>query len=465
MEAKKFKKLDLHGEQHDKKLDNPENPFIMTAKIRLPQDSVYNCDFNPYIGWEQTQVLATVGGTKVLVHEVPRHVNHIITRYGCTIASSTPNQEPEDLYAVTWALDTYESPQNAHRIVTGGLHGQLYVINSRNGQQQNRLQSCGGAINDIRTSPANSNLVAVASKDQTVRIFHIRNDSCLAVMGGLNCHRDQVLSLDWDRDGNFLVSCGMDHLSMRWDLAKDHVRKHLDACCEALAKGRMNVLSQSDPVLKKVEDKKEIIKENVKKSAFEIENYHPNLEDDSNIDSVLGEIGKASGCTLPIYRPASVCSDVHEDYVDCIRVMPGINYFLSKGCGKEKAVNMWRFGPPKGVVERVTSSMAPQKTTTQLLAFKIWNGDTWFTKFEMDPRRRWLAVGGTQGFVNFFDVTKLKSHEPVLRVKVFNGTVRNTCYCAQGRIMIAVGEQGAVTRLDRVPLSIDTAELAKCIPK
>jgi polycomb protein EED len=38
-------------------------------------------------------------------------------------------------------------------------------------------------------------IVASASKDQTVRLWSIQHSQCLAIMGGIEGHRDQVISL------------------------------------------------------------------------------------------------------------------------------------------------------------------------------------------------------------------------------------------------------------------------------
>ncbi len=67
--------------------------------------------------------------------------------------------------------------------------------------------------------PTYPNIMASASKDESVRIWNIMTGDCLAIFTGDGGHKDQVLCCDISDDGLKLVSGGMDHTVKIWDLS------------------------------------------------------------------------------------------------------------------------------------------------------------------------------------------------------------------------------------------------------
>lgn len=94
-------------------------------------------------------------------------------------------------------------------MLVAGKHGVIRVINANTRREIHVcpgfqsmdvllvqvLRGHEGAVNDLRTSPACSLIVGSASADGSARVWNVRYDRCLAILGGHNGHRDQVLSL------------------------------------------------------------------------------------------------------------------------------------------------------------------------------------------------------------------------------------------------------------------------------
>lgn len=109
-------------------------------------------------------------------------------------------------------------------LLVGGLKGCVKAINV----SRNEMECCfighGNAVNDIRVHPVNQDLVLTASKDESIRMWNLKTNVCIAIFCGHSGHRDEVLSIDIHPLGNCFVSGGMDSTIKIWSIESSLVR-------------------------------------------------------------------------------------------------------------------------------------------------------------------------------------------------------------------------------------------------
>lgn len=447
-----FKAMRLHQQPYRADFDT-NCPFQETARIEVSSSpDLFGCAFNPYADPEDDQMVAIAGADGINVYNIPLDTNRIDHVWGCSFGKVPKHNKSESLYTVAWAYDTFEAEhgRNPYKLVTGGAGSHLYVIDFKTKAIENHLLSFGGEINDIRVCPSNSNIVATACSDESVRIHHIRNQSPLITCGGLRTHMGAILSVDWHSSGDYIVSCGFDHQILKWDLSVNPAKGWLDKACEELARGQRNIYFQPG-----VDD------ETAAPEAVKMKK--PSQGDDRK--DIAASLHAPTGNYMELFTPVAICSDLHSDYVDCIRMLPGSDLFASKATGSDRHINIAKFGLPAAIKQfkdRVPC-LEPELAQTNIKWFKNSTGESWFVKFAVDPQRRWI-VSGSNGRVSFFDMRKRDTYEDHSCVHHFTPShyaIRHVDFSPCGRLLVGCTDYGIIFRVDRVSSDVAADKFAK----
>lgn len=452
-----FKAMRLHQRPHRADFDCPF-PFQETARIQVSGKSdLFGCAFNPYADPDDDQLVAISGGDGLHIYNIPLDINRIDHVWGCAFEKfeRSKTDKVESLYTVAWAYDTFEADagRNPYKLVTGGAGSHIYVIDFATKRVENQLRSFGGEINEIRTSPSNSNIIATACADESVRIHHIRNQSPLITCGGVRTHMGAILSVDWHSNGDYIVSCGFDHQILKWDLSVDPTKGWLEKASRELAKGVRNIYEQTAGC---DDDRKTpVFEEGMKKFGVD--------KEEEVVKEMVATFHTPSNNHLELYTPVAICSDLHSDYVDCIRMLPGSDMFASKATGNDPHINISAFGLPDSIQQfkdRV-SCVEPELAHTNLKWFKNPDGQSWFHKLALDPRRRWIVCGGATGDVYFYDLRDGKEHEHAHMIHPTSYAVRHLDFSPCGRLLIGCTDDGTIFRVDRISSDVAGDKFAK----
>lgn len=160
---------------------------------------------------------AAVGSNTVTIYDIQDHEVEVVRHYVDESLRTTDEHGEvarENFYACTWASANVDDPV----VVAGGKSGVVKVISTQDQPEVGVIHGHGGDIHELRTHPLDDGLVFSASKDLSVRLWNIRSLVCVAIFGGDQGHRRDVLSLDVHTLGNCMVSSSLDTSIKIWNL-------------------------------------------------------------------------------------------------------------------------------------------------------------------------------------------------------------------------------------------------------
>ncbi|XP_062515313.1 polycomb protein eed-like [Corticium candelabrum] len=346
---------------------------------------IFGISFNEFFPATQHPIFATAGSNRVSVYRcLP----------GGEIAPLQKYEDPdveEIFYTCCWSydVDTKES-----LLIASGARGVIRVINTCTRRLVHSLLGHGNSINDLRIHPHDVMILLSSSKDHALRLWNVKTGVCVAILGGVDGHRDEVLSGDFDIHGRFVFSCGMDHALKMWSLETLNLKEKL---AEARVYDEASA-SQSFP-------------------------------------------------TTTVHIPQFSTRSVHRNYVDCVRWFGEL--VLSKSC--ENAIVLWKPGSVTKNLDDLSLTDLNMYATV-LHQFDLTNCDIWFLRFCLDFEMRVLACGNQSGRIFLWD---LAVEEPGLakHTQLFHprceSAVRHVGFSSCSRVLISVCDNGTIWRWDK----------------
>ncbi|XP_036327933.1 polycomb protein esc-like [Rhagoletis pomonella] len=345
--------------------------------------AIFGISFNHWLGNDQPHIFATAGSNRCTVYECPRQGSiKLILCYA--------DPDPDEVfYTCAWSYDINTS---LPLLATAGYRGVIRVIDVQNNETVGNYIGHGQAINELKYHPRQPHLLLSGSKDHAIRLWNTQSHVCIAIFGGVEGHRDEVLSIDFDFRGERIMSSGMDHSLKLWFINTNDFKEKIE-------------LSRTF---------------NPQKSPRPFP-------------------------TIMQHFPDFSTRDIHRNYVDCVQWFG--DYVLSKSC--ENSIICWK----PGQLHQSLSSLKPNDPSCTIIAeFDYDECEIWFVRFGFNPCHKIIALGNQHGKVYVWELDPGDPGHPytsTLNNLKCNSVVRQVAFSRDSSVLVYVCDDGTVWRWNR----------------
>lgn len=238
----------------------------------------------------------------------------------------------------------------------------------------------------MKFHPIHPHLLLSGSKDYSIRLWNIRNSTCIAIFSGIRGHRDEVLSIDISADGSSLISGGIDHNVMVWNLNDEDVKCKIDSC--------------------------------------------------NNVEG-FARNGKTFSA-IRVHFPEFSTRDVHGNYVDTVKYFGPT--FLTKSC--ENNIIWWK--RKEGAVTK--GSAVSKLFTFDIIDSEIW---FMRMEIDLQMSQFAVGSQNGKVFIFNLDTEKPINKRATLSHSKCTAPVRQMAFSRNGNIMVSACDDGTVWRWDR----------------
>ncbi|XP_070505214.1 polycomb protein esc-like [Chironomus tepperi] len=353
---------------------------------------IFAIQFNHFV--KDRNIFATASGYRISIYECvddkhtdenDKDIEDIDDFCGIKLLRAYDDPDRDEVfYTLAWS---YEG--SCPILACGGVRSvvRAIYINDRH-LKEKRFIGHTNAINEMKFHPKQPHLLLTASKDHSMRLWNIKTEICVAILGGVSGHRDEVLALDFDVHGRYCVSGGMDHNLKVWKFDTEEMESAIES-------------SETYWDVKRVR----------------------------------------SFPTLHIHFADFTTRSVHRNYVDSVKCFG--NTFLSKSC--ENCIIWWKVGNLNEPFNLTATNATP------IHSFDVDDCELWFVRMDLDMRQKYLAVGNSTGKIFMFDLDSEGPTDKPSILSHYKCTkpIRQVSFSRDGDILVCVCDDGKIHRWDR----------------